>query len=346
VSAEPASLVRICLGCGEPLDTPTRNYCEACRRAIRVETLQAVRLEAGLLPAPVEIVRTEPAPDVPARPRVPWAEHLRQWTTFLMVDGYSPKTVTEYRSAIVRFMADTLLDLDHLTEEDVVAYLSGLTARGRGRKLALAGLKSYGAWAAARGVGPNAAARIRFPKVKYGPAPDLTDSDLTRLVVAAAWHSPRWAWAVLFIYGTGCRIGSAIAVRPEDVRLFDVQDETGARVPGGTVYFRVAKNDDPYSVPLVEPALTAARELIEHGHPTLLGAGEGRVREWVTESARRADLHVWPHLLRHAFSTRVAQATDPKTWMTLMNHHDLKQFDRYVATDDERKRSALRNALG
>jgi len=75
---------------------------------------------------------------------------------------------------------------------------------------------------------------------------------------------------------------------------------------------------------------------------TLLGVGAERFRQWVHAAEQEAGLgRVWPHLLRHAASTRVARRADPETWRRFMNHADLSQWARYVAGTDERVRRAV-----
>jgi site-specific recombinase XerD len=74
----------------------------------------------------------------------------------------------------------------------------------------------------------------------------------------------------------------------------------------------------------------------------LIGVGAERFRQWVHAAEQEAGLdRVWPHLLRHAASTRVARSSDPETWRRFMNHADLSQWARYVAGTDERVRAAI-----
>jgi integrase len=66
--------------------------------------------------------------------------------------------------------------------------------------------------------------------------------------------------------------------------------------------------------------------------------------QWVHAAEQEAGLgRVWPHLLRHAASTRVARSSDPETWRRFMNHADLSQWARYVAGTDERVRRAVQS---
>jgi site-specific recombinase XerC len=68
------------------------------------------------------------------------------------------------------------------------------------------------------------------------------------------------------------------------------------------------------------------------------------VRQWFYRADADTGLHVWPHLERHIFGTKLAPVTDLRTWIELMNHKDGSQFRRY-AHPKERGREALDLAL-
>ena len=100
------------------------------------------------------------------------------------------------------------------------------------------------------------------------------------------------------------------------------------------------------SVPLERAGVIAAEHLLQsrvlHATDRLIGVGAERFRQWVHAAEQEAGLgRVWPHLLRHAASTRVARSSDPETWRRFMNHADLSQWARYVAGTDERVRAAV-----
>jgi integrase len=119
------------------------------------------------------------------------------------------------------------------------------------------------------------------------------------------------------------------------------------------------KGGKPYSVPLERAGVVAAGHLLDRLRrggsseasedasvgerpPYLIGVGAERFRQWVHAAEQEAGLgRVWPHLLRHAASTRVARSSDPETWRRFMNHADLSQWARYVAGTDERVRAAV-----
>lgn len=246
---------------------------------------------------------------------VPDALHvLRAWQAFAALT-LSARTLSSYRYFLLRFMADTLLSLDEAAEEDVSAYLASLPAGGTMRGMMLRALKNYYSW---RGRDPTA--RITVKRPKYGPAPSLSEEELTRLVIAASWRSERRGWAMLLFYATGARLSSLCAVTQDDVQ-------------NGMIHFRVAKGDRPYSIRLGSIGREAVAELQISCRKTLLGVGPGRLWQWINQASLDSGVRAWPHLLRHKAATDLYEATkDPVAVKDFLNHADLSQVPRYVHT--------------
>lgn len=266
---------------------------------------------------------------------------LHRFDRHLDVLGRSDATRRKYRYELTRWWTDHLfpasLDLADVRPADVEEYLAGLPRNGSKRGDAIRALRALFAWAHTEGIlDRDPAAHIPVPRRKNVPAPDLSDADLRRLLRAAFRREPRRGWAILLCYVTGARVGSLVAVRPCDVHL-----GSHARID-----LLETKGGKPYSVPLERAGVIAARHLTEIIFPAssdrLIGVGAERFRQWVHAAEQEAGLgRVWPHLLRHAASTRVARRSDPETWRRFMNHADLSQWARYVAGTDERVRRAL-----
>ncbi|MGQ0670453.1 MAG: tyrosine-type recombinase/integrase [Actinomycetota bacterium] len=267
---------------------------------------------------------------------VPFPEALRRFDDYLVVLGRSVRTRHTYRYQLVLLWCDFLfsrgLEIETLTEDDLVDYLGGLARNGRSRVDATKALRALFAWAEGRLRSDNPMSHLRTPRPKSRPAPDLPDAELRALMRAAFRRERRRGWAIMLCYATGARVGSLAALRPGDIEL-----DGDARVT-----FRVTKGDRPYSVPLGHMGRIAAEHLLELRLPTLIGVGPTRFGQWVETAEQTAGIrHVWPHLLRHAFSHRVGRSTDPETWRRLMNHADLSQWARYNVTSDERLRAAV-----
>ena len=265
---------------------------------------------------------------------------LRRFDRHLDVLGRADATRRHYRYELLRWWTDYLfpgeLEVADVRAGDVEAYLSALPRNGSKRGDALRALRCYFAWAVVEGeVDRDPAAHIPIPRPKIAPAPDLSDDDLRRLLRAAFRREPRRGWAILLAFVTGARVGSLVAARPSDIHLG----------PDARLDLIEAKGGKPYSVPLERAGVIAARHLgLESRLYTdrLIGVGAERFRQWVHAAEQEAGLgRVWPHLLRHAASTRVARSSDPETWRRFMNHADLSQWTRYVAGTDERVRAAV-----
>lgn len=262
---------------------------------------------------------------------------LRRFDRHLDVLGRADTTRRKYHYELVCWWTDYLfpgeLEVADVRSGHVEEYLGGLPRQGSKRGDALRALRAFFAWAVVEGeVDRDPAAHIPIPRPKVAPAPDLSDGDLRRLLRAAFRREPRRGWAILLCYVTGARVGSLVAARLCDVHLGE-----DARLD-----LLEAKGGKPYSVPLERAGVIAAGHLLPSTNGRLIGVGAERFRQWVHAAEQEAGLgRVWPHLLRHAASTRVARSSDPETWRRFMNHADLSQWARYVAGTDERVRRAV-----
>ncbi len=235
-------------------------------------------------------------------------------------------------------------ELADATREDVEEWLVSLQRRGGGFSESARALKAFYRWARESGLRPDDPARhIRLPRSRLTPAPDLATEDLRALLRAAFRHrsarwgpDPRRGWAIMLLFKTGARISSFCAIRPEDLHL-------EASPP--YIWLAHAKGDRPYKAYLDGAGVIAARHLLEErarnprprSRDTLVGISPAQVRNWLHAAEQVAGLpRVWPHLLRHAFSNRVARRSDVEAWRRAMNHADLSQWPRYVDADAER----------
>jgi integrase len=281
---------------------------------------------------------TSPAPARDPEGGLEFAPTLRRFDGYMQVAGRGDRTRHAYRRELTNFWIDYLLprelELDTVTEDDVVDYVASLPANGSKRGDVLRALRAFYGWAPGRIRGDNPAIAMRVPRKGRGAAPNLGDEELRRLLRALFRREPRRGWAAMLCFATGARVGSLVALTASDVDL-----------EAGIIHFRVVKNDRPYSKPMNRMAYVAARQLMGdirgNGIPadvTLLGVGQERFRQWLHEAEADAGLpRIWPHLLRHSYSNRAARG-DPEAWRRGMNHADLSQWSRYHAGDDTRLR--------
>jgi site-specific recombinase XerD len=261
-------------------------------------------------------------------------EALQRWDAWMDVSGLSERTRASYRYRVVRLSADLLMDPLSVDEDDLIGYLASFDPRGHSRQDITRAARSFYSFCEERGLLRSPARRIRAKRLKYGPAPSLADQQVRALAEAAGRRDPRRKWSILLMYATGARVGTFVRVRPQDISL-----------EGGYVDLPEAKGAPPYRVPLGPTGREAAEELLRlhrEGWETLVGVGRGAVEGWVRVASMDAQVPAWPHLLRHSFATRLAEAgTAPDVMRELMNHADYSQLSRYISTSDERKRDAV-----
>lgn len=269
---------------------------------------------------------------------------LRRWTAYLEVSGRcNANTRRQYRRALVAVCADLVLGLEQLTEDDLIAYVASLDPRGGMRAQVLKALHSFYSWAERRQVLPiNPVRALPIPRAKYGRAPTLERPDRERLFAAAEQIDPRARPALELMFATGARIGSLCGIRPEDV----LSGKSGNR----WVHFAVAKDNRPYDVPLNALGAAAVDQLLELATyrpprvrsrlPTLVGVEPSTVWTWMHRACEIAGVRAWPHLLRHAFATELADVDD-RTWAELMNHRDASLRRRYADRRDDRMEAAV-----
>lgn len=276
-------------------------------------------------------------------------EVLHRWQAWLESSGrFAETTRRQYRRYAFATLADLLIPLDELTEDDLVGYLAGLPAKGGMRGQTIRAMSSLCRYAARRGlISEDPTAMLSVPRAKYGEAPYLDPDELEQVLAAAGrLPDPRARPTLELIACTGARVGSICGVTPADVDLRKRQ-----------ISFRVSKGSRPYTNPLGTRGMAAARELIElmdyqpprgprRRRPTLVGVAPCVVQRWAREAGQMVGLHVWPHLLRHTFAERIAN--DPQVpeivVVELMNWRDGSLLRRYAAARGPLKRGALERA--
>jgi integrase/recombinase XerC len=271
-------------------------------------------------------------------------EAVRSFDAHMEARRLSGSTRRTYRYELVYFWSSWAFehcpDVLLATTGDLEAYIVWLPAHGSKRGDATRALKAFYRWAV-QYTGHDAAAELVIGRTRLDRAPDLPDAELRALLRAAFRRERRRGWAILLCVSTGARVGSLCALEIRDVDL-----------ERAVIHFRSTKGDRPYRLPLNRPGLRAARALLElrnvskrEANLEVVGVGPARFRQWVHDAEHEAGLpRVWPHLLRHAFSNRVALSGDVEAWRRAMNHADISQWARYNSADDERIRRAVSGA--
>jgi len=288
---------------------------------------------------------------------------IRGYLDHLAVErGLSRNTLSSYRRDLARYAeylaAQGRSSLDDVTEADVTGFVAVLRS-GAGEQVALRASSAARAVVAVRGLhrfalreglaesDPAAAVRPPTPPRRLPRA--LSLDDVTALIAAAGSDgSPRGVrdQALLeFLYGTGARIGEAVAL--------DVDDLDPDR---GTVLLR-GKGGKDRVVPVGSYARDAVEGYLVRGRPVLASGGGGgpalflntrggrlsRQSAWaiLQTAAQRAGLRsrIGPHTLRHSFATHLLDGgADVRVVQELLGHASVTTTQVYTLVTVDRLR--------
>lgn len=140
------------------------------------------------------VSRLRPGPEPPERPPIPNTLMLvREWDRFLGGNQLAHDTRRLHRYGVLRFLAETCpADFSEVTEGDVAGFIDGLGTRNAAKVHYLAGLRSFFGWCHRRGhVAIDPAAAIIPKRPALPPVASLSDEELTRILLAAAWRDER-----------------------------------------------------------------------------------------------------------------------------------------------------------
>ena len=234
---------------------------------------------------------------------------------------------------------------------DLRAFLAHRRAQGIGNASAareLSAVRGFLAWANGAGAAP----RLKGPRVKKGLPRPIAPDEVVALAeevaddAAQPWIAAR-DWAVLLLlYGSGLRIGEALALTP-------------AILPLGATLSVTGKRDKTRLVPLL-PQVRAAIEAYVAANPWPLardlplfrGAKGGPLAAGVVrQSVRRARValglpdRTTPHALRHSFATHLlGRGADLRALQELLGHASLSSTQVYTAVDAAHLLDVYRNA--
>jgi integrase/recombinase XerD len=289
---------------------------------------------------------------------------VRGYLDHLAVErGLSPNTLSSYRRDLRRYTgylaANGVLEIADVTEADVSGFVASLRSGAEGHP-ALRASSAARAVVAARGLhrfalreglttaDPAAAVRPPTPPRRLPRALPL--DDVLALVEAAGFDGTPKAvrdQALLeFLYGTGARIGEAVALDVDDLDL-----ERGSVLLHG-------KGGKDRIVPVGGFARAAVEAYLVRGRPTFAAAGRGgspalfvnsrggrlsRQSAWtiLRTSAERAGLRVTvgPHTLRHSFATHLLDGgADVRVVQELLGHASVTTTQVYTLVTVDRLR--------
>jgi integrase/recombinase XerD len=264
-------------------------------------------------------------------------ETLAQWRQWLRGQGLSEATVRLYSYGLFRLLTETDADdLNSITEAHVTAFLQSLGKHGRARSAYFKGVRSFFGYCQLRSLvdaDPTRGIRVRKPRPR--PPVALSEEELTRYFVAAAWRDPRRAWALMLCFSVGARRMEIAAVQPEDIQ-------------GDELFLRRCKYGKTRRVPLGRYARIALEELRPYYNGTILGGvAPETVTEWAHQAAVDSGL-IWKvqgrvaHVLRASFATRLLREGVPvEVVRDLMGHESIATTNAYAAVESHEPRDAM-----
>jgi integrase/recombinase XerC len=241
--------------------------------------------------------------------------------------------------------------LARVSAADLRAYLArrrgdGLVNTSAARELSA--VRAFLAWSVPDGATP----RLRGPRVKRGVPRPISPDEAIALAgdvaddAQTAWIGAR-DWAVLMLlYGTGLRIGEALAL-------------TGRILPLGATLAVTGKRDKTRIVPLlpqVRDAIDAYVALspwpVSRTELLFRGARGGPLSAGVIRQSVRAargrlglSARTTPHALRHSFATHLlGRGADLRMLQELLGHASLSSTQIYTAVDAAHLLDVYRNA--
>lgn len=272
---------------------------------------------------------------------------LQRWGDYAVTAaGLKEETALRYSRVLTAMASDLKTELADVSEEQLIGWLSTRGGGGRGwnREVRIRAIRHFFAWAARRGIlerDPSLELKIGKrprPKPRWIDPPDIT----AILEAASGMPDERVGPTLALMCFTGCRVGSLCGALVDDVDLERRE-----------LHWRKAKKDVTYTSPLNDEAMVAVRRLIALRdyapyagvrRITLVGVGEERVRQWLTEACDRAQVkRVTPHQFRHSFGTAIATNPDIdiRSWVALMGHSGPGEFTRYAGTNRGRLHEAV-----
>ncbi len=227
-------------------------------------------------------------------------------------------------------------NLSQINEENVIAFLASVGKRSNAKMLYARGIRSLVRFLVRRNViTDDLAEAFQVKRPKKPPTVALTEDELVRLLIAAAWRDPRRAWALMLTFGIGARRMEVEAIRPEDVQ-------------SDVVHLRHCKGGKERRVELSPIARVALEELRPWYNGTVLGGIRRQmITEWAHRAAEDAGLlekvrHRPAHVLRASFITYLLQrGIAVQVVRDLVGHENIATTNDYAAVFSEDRRRAV-----
>lgn len=281
-------------------------------------------------------------------------DEIRTFMRFLEVErNASRETVRNYRSDLRQFasflsgtgQASRPIQPDHVTDEDIRAYLHRLDRNGeKASSLArkLAAIRSFYRFLMREGsVRKNPAEDIRSPKLPKALPRVLTKDDAGALMEFPDGRSPlslRDRALLETLYSTGARVSEAVGINVGDLDqaegLVHLRGKGGKErvVPIGDVAARAIREYRSALEPAVE-GRPAAPLFMNHRGGRLTTRSVARIV--ARYSGRLTGGTISPHALRHSFATHLLdEGADLRSIQEMLGHASLSTTQKYTHLAD------------
>ena len=288
---------------------------------------------------------------------------LKEYTYYLKVTkGLAKNTVDSYTRDLKDYVSYLENHRDRkrmfqITKDDVTAYLRTIKNRGVSPKTVtrrLSSIRSFHRYAVGENLADdNVVSKVRPPKQKKALPVILNETEVTRLIDAAADGKKPLALRnvamVELAYGAGLRASELVDLDLGDVHL-----------PKALVHV-TGKGNKERIVPIGESCVDALRAYLTHGRQALHPASQqvlflnrfgkrlSRVGMYTVFKtlAERAGINkrISPHTLRHSFATHLLEhGADLKAVQELLGHQDVMTTELYTHLSKKHLRGAYEQA--
>lgn len=265
-------------------------------------------------------------------------ELIGEWRQHLRSRGLSEDTIRAYTSGVNRLGAEVVCGpILETTQAQIDQFLAGLGNRASQKVMYARGFKSFFGLYHRRGdIAKDPIGDLVVKEPEHLPAVALTEEELVRLLIAAAYRSPRRAWALMLSFSIGCRRAELAGIAPHDI-------------VGDKVRLVRTKGRRPRLVELNDLARVAIEELRPWSTPESIlgGVVPQTVTEWAHDAAKDAGLlekvkqrpH---HVLRASFATYLLNTGTPiHVVKDLMGHKSISTTQMYAVASDSQRRDAV-----
>ena len=291
------------------------------------------------------------------------------WNRWLSVERrVSPNTITAYEHDIQDFITFMIEHIDgdlgskqllSLSIREFRAWLTWLSNRGlssRSRARAVSAVRSLFKFLDNTGMGQNPSLSVlRTPRGnRLVPHPINSDSIMAMVTSTSSEGERRTTWLrlrdqslFLLLYGTGCRIGEALALRGKDFtnrpESLNVSGKGGKQravplLPRVLQAVEIYRSSCPYPIGPSDPIFIGAR-----GGALNAGVAQRVMRQLRSQLALPDT--ATPHALRHSFATHLlSNGGDLRSIQELLGHSSLASTQRYTEVDKTRMQIVYQTA--